>query len=110
METLCDKLDSILSKIPAYSEAGIATIEKQQEAYDALLNENLDSNPTIKKHTPICYDIGLNIGRAKKEPAGKKQQFWFDKAREDFKSDIAALKMEMKCSLPSGDSLDANWS
>ena len=109
METLCDKLDGILNKIPKYSEAAIAEMEKQQQDYDALLSAHLD-NATVKKHTPVCYDIGLNIGRAKKEPAGKKQQFWFDKAREDFRSDVAALKIEMKCSIPSGDSLDANWS
>ena len=101
-----------MNKIPKYSEAGIAEIEKQQQEYDALLNEHSD-NVTIKKHTPVCYDIGLNIGRAKKEPAGKKQQFWFDKAREDFRSDIAALKIEMKCfgdSTNSSDLGDSNWS
>jgi hypothetical protein len=103
METFCDRLENILNKIPAYSEAGIAEIEKQQQGYDALLNEHLEGNATIKKHLPVCYDIGLNIGRAKKEQAGKKQQFWFDKAREDFKSDVAALKIEMNC-------LNPNWS
>ncbi len=108
METLCNKLEGILNKIPKYSEAGIAEIEKQHEAYDALLNEHADGNVTIKKHTPMCYDIGLNIARAKKEPAGKKQQFWFDKAREDFKSDVTALKEQMKCSAESES--DPNWS
>ena len=119
--TFCDQLNAILLGIPTYSESAVAGIDSQHQLYDTLLHKHLDSNAHIKKHMPVCYDIGLNIGRAKNEKVAKKQQFWFDKARDDFRSDIKALKQEMNCGAPApgpaptaapapADDLDSNWS
>ncbi len=94
---ICSNLFDILNKIPKYSPEAIAELETQHERYSQLLAKNVEDNPVMKKYVPLCYDIGLNIKRGKGESNTKKQEFWLEKAIDDFRTEIKALRTDMNC-------------
>ena len=94
---ICSTLMDILNRVPKYSPEAIAELEKQQERYSELLAQNVDENLAMKKYVPLCYDIGLKIKRAKGETNIKKQQFWLEKAIDDIRTDVKALRVDMNC-------------
>jgi len=94
---ICSTLLDILNHVPKYSPEALPELEKQQERYSELLAQNVEGNIAMKKYVPLCYDIGLNIKRAKAEPNTKKQQFWLEKAIDDFRTEVKALRLDMDC-------------
>ena len=94
---ICSTLLDILNHIPKSGPEALPELEKQQERYSELLAQNVEENVAMKKYVPLCYDIGLNIKRANGEPNAKKQQFWLEKAIDDFRTEVKALRVDMNC-------------
>ena len=96
-ETFCTTLTDILNKTPAFAQDAVAELEQQHDRYDTLLTEIVTANAAMKKFVTPSYDIGLNIKRAKAEKDAKKQKYWYDRAADDFKVQIKALKTDLDC-------------